>query len=80
MDGVDGVRAGVTASGPWATGSGYRFTPLLRANPGGGWISPTHGSGYPGPSPEGGGHTSHFRLVFGSGCPRQSHGKTGMVL
>ena len=24
------------ASGPWAIGSGYRFTPLLRANPGGG--------------------------------------------
>ena len=26
MDGVDGVRAGVTASVLWATGSGYRFT------------------------------------------------------
>ena len=34
-DGVDGISAGVTASGPWATGSGYRFIPLLRANPGG---------------------------------------------
>ena len=35
-------------------GSGYRFTSLLRANPGGGSITPKHGSGYPGPSPEGG--------------------------
>ena len=35
-----------------------RFTPLLRANPGGGSITPMHGSGYRGPSPEGGGrHT-----------------------
>ena len=31
-NGCDGSQA----SGPWAIGSGYRFTPLLRANPGGG--------------------------------------------
>ena len=50
-NGFDGSQA----SGPWAIGSLYRFTPLLRANPGGGSITPKHGSGYPGPSPEGGG-------------------------
>ena len=50
-NGCDGSQA----SGPWAIGSGYRFTPLLRANPGGGSITPKLGSGYPGPSLEGGG-------------------------
>ena len=50
-NGCDGSQA----SGPLAIGSGYRFTPLLRANLGGGSITPKHGSGYPGPSPEGGG-------------------------
>ena len=50
-NGCDGSQV----SGPWAIGSGYRFTPLLRANPGGGSITPKHGSRYPGPSPEGGG-------------------------
>ena len=54
-NGCDGSQA----SEPWAIGSGYRFTPLLRVNPGEGSITPKHGSGYPGPSPEGGGcHTS----------------------
>ena len=50
-NGCDGSQA----SWPWAIGSGYRFTPLLRANPGRGSITPKHGSRYPGPSPEGGG-------------------------
>ena len=77
-NGCDGSQA----SGPWAIGSGYRFTPLLRANPGGGSITPKHGSGYPGPSPEGGGGVSHphFRLIYGLGCPSPSHGNTGMML
>ena len=50
-NGCDGSQA----SGPWAIGSGYRFTPLLRANPGGGSITRKHGSGYPGPFLKGGG-------------------------
>ena len=76
-NGCDGSQA----SGPWAIGSGYRFTPLLGANPGGGSITPTHGSGYPGPSSEGGGVSHpHFRPICGLGCPVQSHSKTGTVL
>ena len=47
---------------------------------GGGSITPTHGSGYPGPSPEGGGVTSSLQVDSGLGCPLQFHGKTGMML
>ena len=78
QNGCDGSQA----SGPWAMGSGYRFTPLLRANPGGGSITPKHGSGYPGPSPEGRGGVPHphFRPICGLGCPVQSHSKKSTVL
>ena len=73
-NGCDGSQA----SGPWAIGSAYRFTPLLRANPGGGSITPKHGSGYPGPYPEGGVSHPHFRLIRGLGS--KLHSKTGIVL
>ena len=36
-NGCDGSQA----SGPWAIGSGYRFTPLPGANPGGGGLDNT---------------------------------------
>ena len=75
-NGCDGSQA----SGPWAIGSGYRFTLLLRANPGGGSMTPKHGSGYLGPSPEGGGVIPHFGPICGLGCPVRSHSKTGTVL
>ena len=74
-NGCDGSQA----SGPWAIGSGYRFTPLLRANRGGGSITPKHGSGYPGPSPEGGGVTSSLQADLQVRLPK-SHSKTGTVL
>ena len=64
---------------PWSWGSGYRFTPLLRANPGGGSITSKHGSGYPGPSPEGG----RCHILFQADLqvrPPKSHSKTGTVL
>ena len=68
-------------SGPWAIGSGYRFTPLLRANPRGGSMTPKQGSGYPGPSPELWGLSHpHFRPICGLGCPVHPHSKTGTVL
>ena len=76
-NGCDGSQA----SGPWAIGSGYRFTPLLRANPGGGSITPKHGSGYPGPSPERGGVvTSSLQAELRVRLPITTHGKTGMML
>ena len=59
-NGCDGSQA----SGPWAIGSGYRFTPLLGAKTGGGSITPKHGSVYAGPSPEGGGVTSSLQADF----------------
>ena len=74
-NGCDGSQA----SGPWAIGSGYRFTPLLRANPGGGSITPTHGSGYPGPLPEGEG-VSHPQIRLIQGRLPKSHSKIGMML
>ena len=74
-NGCDGSKA----SGPWAIGSGYRFTPLLRANPGGGSITPMHGSGYPGPSPEGGGCHILIQADSQVRLPK-SHSKTGTVL
>ena len=76
-NGCDGSQA----SGPWAIGSGYRFTPLLRANPGGGSITPKHGSGYPGPFPERGGGvvTSSLQADSQVRLPK-SHSKTGTVL
>ena len=77
-NGCDGSQA----SGPWAMGSGYRFTPLLRANPWGGSITPKHGSGYPGPSlKEGGGCvTSSLQADLRVRLPITTHGKTGMML
>ena len=75
-NGCDGSQT----SGPWAIGSGYRFTPLLRANPGGGSMTPKHGSRYPGPSPEGGGGC-HILLQADSQVRLlKSHSKTGTVL
>ena len=54
--------------------------PLLRANPGGGSITPKHGSGYPGKSPEGGeGVTSSLQADLQVRVPK-SHSKTGTVL
>ena len=50
-NGCDGSQA----SGPWAIGSGYRFTPLLRANPGGGSITPKNAAGTQDHSLKGGG-------------------------
>ena len=71
---------GSQASGPWAIGSGYRFTPLLRANPRGGSITPKHGSGYPGPSLKGGGGVTPSLQADSQVRLPKSHSKTGTVL
>ena len=47
-NGCDGSQAG-----PWVLGTAS--PPSLEQTLGGGSITPKHGSGYPGPSPEGGG-------------------------
>ena len=80
-----GPQVGKMATSPLP----YRGSPPLQSGGqnqkwqtlGGGSITPKHGSGYPGPSPEGGGVSHpHFRPICGLGCPSRSHGKTGMML
>ena len=59
---------------------GTASPPYLEQTLGGGSITPTHGSGYPGPSPEGGGGvTSSLQTDSQVRLPK-SHSKTGMVL
>ena len=75
-NGCDGSQA----SGPWAIGSGYRFTPLLRANPGGVLITPMAAGTQDHPLKGGGVSHPYLRPICGLGCPVQSHSKTGTVL
>ena len=59
---------------------GTASPPSLEQTLGGGSITPTHGSGYPGPSPErGGGVTSSLRADSQVRLPK-FHSKTGTVL
>ena len=58
---------------------GAASPPFLRANPGGGSITPTHGSGYPGPFLKGGGVTSSLQADSQVRLPK-SHSKIGTVL
>ena len=44
---------------------GTASPPSLERTLEGGSITPKHGSGYPGPSPEGGVSHPHFRLILG---------------
>ena len=44
---------------------GTSSPPSLEQTLGGGSITPKPGSGYPGPSPEGGVSHPHFRLILG---------------
>ena len=59
---------------------GTASPPSLEQTLGGGSITPTHGSGYPGPFPEGGGDvTSSLQANSQVRLPK-SHSKTGTVL
>ena len=58
---------------------GTASPPSLEKTLGGGSIPPTHGSGYPGPFPGGGGVTSSLQADSQVRVPK-SHSKTGMVL
>ena len=58
---------------------GTASPPSLEQTLGGGSITPTHGSGYPGPFPEGGGVTSSLQADSQVRLPK-SHSKTGKVL
>ena len=58
---------------------GTASPPSLEQTLGGGSITPTHGSGYPGPSPEGGGVTSSLQADLQGRLPK-SHSKLGTVL
>ena len=59
---------------------GTASPPSLEQTPGGGSITPTHGSGYPGRFPEGGGaDTSSLQADSQVRLPK-SHSKTGTVL
>ena len=60
---------------------GTASPPSLKQTLGGGSITPKHGSGYPGPSPEGGGGgvTSSLQADLQVRLPI-SHSKTGTVL
>ena len=58
---------------------GTASPPSLEQTLGGGSITPTHGSGYPGPSPEGGGCHTPLQADTQVRLPK-SHSKTGMML
>ena len=58
---------------------GTASPPSLEQTLGGGSITPKHGSGYPGPFPEGGGCISSLQADSQVRLPK-SHSKTGMVL
>ena len=58
---------------------GTASPPSLEQTLGGGSITPTHGSGYPGPFPEGGCVTSSLQADSQVRLPK-SHSKIGTVL